>query len=298
MNVEDLSEQVPKRNLQPVAVENILAWLRAKKRTWNRNRKKVQKLDQSNVVILRYPKSGVTWLRMMMTNVYQSRFGATGGEIVGRSAFHATRKYIPDVFVCMNNFGLTKSELEAKLANKKIILLLRDPRDVAISSYFSNAKRSTKVERIARKVPDTVGIDGPYQFAINPDFGMPRIIDFMNYSFAIVRHHPSALIVRYEDLRKDTARAFAPVMRFLFPDVTDGEIRDAVLATDFDRMKISEAEGSFGLDLLKPGIKGDSDSFKVRRGKVGGYADYLTAAQKLHLDSIVSGTLDPEIGYN
>ena len=95
----------------------------------------------------------------------------------------------------MDNFGLARSDLKARLASKKVILLLRDPRDVVTSHFFSFSKRATKIERIVSKVPDTVEADGPYEFAISPDYGMPRIIDFMNYWFDAVRDHPSALIV-------------------------------------------------------------------------------------------------------
>lgn len=272
--------------------------LRAGFRTWRRNRKKLQRLNAADVVLLRYPKSGVTWLRVMITNVYSSSLGVTGREIVGRSAFHAMHKHIPNLFVCMDNFGMPHGELEKRLTEKKVILLLRDPRDVVISHYFSFAKRASVIERIAYKVPDTVTADGPYQFAINPEFGMPRIIEFMNTWYKAAKRHPSAMIVKYEDLRADTVGAFTPVMRLLVPEASDKQIEDAVAAAQFNRMKSMEASGSFGLDILQPGSKDDSNSFKVRRGKVGGYGDYLTPEQKQHLDRMVAETLDPAIGYS
>lgn len=276
--------------------------LRAKLRTWRRNRqrdrKKLKKLKGSDIVLLRYPKSGVTWLRVMITNVYRSSIGSAGPEIVGRSAFHAAHKEIPNVFVCMDNFGLPQPELERRLKRKKIILLLRDPRDVVISHYFHISKRAANIAWIASNGPDAVAGEGVYQFAINPEFGMPRIINFMNYWFAAARRHPSAMIVKYEDLRRDTVGAFSPVMRLLLPGSTDKQIEEAVAAAQFDRMKSMEAAGSFGLDILAPGIKDDSNSFKVRRGKVGGYADYLTTEQKQHLDQMVAQTLDPAMGYS
>jgi len=267
-------------------------------RTWRRNQKKLKRLRQSEVVLLRYPKSGVTWLRVMITNVYRSRYGEMKPGIVGRSAFHAGQQAIPNLFVCLDNFGVARPDLEARLADKKVILLLRDPRDVAISHYFSFAKRASKIERTAYNVPDTVEAEGPYEFVINSVYGMPRIIDFMNYWFDAIGRHPSALIVRYEDLRRDTPAAFTPAMKLLLPDVSPEEIQNAVASADFSRMKQMEAEGSFGLDILKPGIKTDSDSFKVRRGEVGGYADYLSSEQKAAVDRIVKETLNSKIGYD
>jgi alcohol sulfotransferase len=187
---------------------------------------------------------------MMITSVYRDRLGIEGTEIVGRSAFHAAEKNLPNLFVCMDNFGMARPELEQRLADKKVILLLRDPRDVVISHYFSFAKRATAVERAAFEVPDSIESEGPFRFATNSTYGMPRIIDFMNYWFNAVRRHPCALNVRYEDLRQNTEAAFMPVMRFLLPDASASEIERAVAACSFERMKEMEAAGSFGLDLL------------------------------------------------
>ncbi len=284
-------------SMQSIRTGTAFNRLRAKWRTWRRNRHKLKRLETCDVVLLRYPKSGVTWLRVMITNVYRKSLGATGHEIVGRSTFHDAHKQIPNLFVCLDNFGLAKPELENRLKDKRVILLLRDPRDVVISKYFSVTKRASEIERVANNVRDAA-VDGPYRFAINPDVGMPHIISFMNYWFEAAQRHPAAMIVKYEDLRSDTVGAFARVMRLLAPGTTDEEIREAVEAAQFDRMKNLEAKGSFGLDILKPGIKNDSESFKVRRGKVGGYADYLTPEQKQHLDEMVAQTLNPAIGYS
>lgn len=266
-------------------------------RNWSRNRKKLRKLAEADVVILRFPKSGVTWLRVMISNVYKKRFGLGEGELVGRSAFHSARRDLPNVFVAMDNFGVPRDDLKSRMAGKKIVLLLRDPRDVVISLFFTFAKRSSKIERRSYGVPDSVEADGPFAFANNPHYGMIKIIEFMNYWAAAVRLRPETLMVRYEDLKANTEEQFAAVMKFIQPDVMADEIRAAVEAADFDRMKEKEAQGAFGLSILKPGVEGDGESFKVRRGKIGGYADYLTAEQKAALDEMVKAHLDPALGY-
>jgi hypothetical protein len=272
--------------------------LRVKARNWMRNRKKLGKLRKADVVILRYPKSGVTWLRVMISNAYRTRFHLNDKELVGRSDFHRSWPDLPNIFVSMDNFGVPKEELERRMTGKKIVLLVRDPRDVVISHYFTFVKRSSEIERLSYGVPATVEADGPFAFAINPDYGMIRIIEFMNYWSAAVRRHPSALMVRYEDLRANTEGQFAPVMKLIQPDVTPEEIHQGVMAGDFERMKHKEAQGSFGLTILNPGTDGDAESFKVRRGKVGGYADYLAPEQKVVLDDMVKTRLDPALGYS
>jgi hypothetical protein len=49
---------------------------------------------------------------------------------------------------------------------------------------------------------------------------------------------------------------------------------------------------------VKPGDEGNPDSFKVRRGKVGGYRDYFTPEQVRIVDAMVDEVLDPSFGYS
>jgi hypothetical protein len=42
----------------------------------------------------------------------------------------------------------------------------------------------------------------------------------------------------------------------------------------------------------------DPLSFKVRRGKVGGYKDHFDALQAVEIESIVNASLDPQFGYS
>ena len=73
----------------------------------------------------------------------------------------------------------------------------------------------------------------------------------------------------------------------------DEELLDATVEfASFDNMKAMERGNRFDRKLLRPGDPGDPGSFKVRRGKVGGWVEYLSeedtrlieaAASKLRL---------------
>jgi hypothetical protein len=64
-------------------------------------------------------------------------------------------------------------------------------------------------------------------------------------------------------------------------------------------MRKLEASAAFGRDdrRIVPGEASNPESFKVRRGKVGGYRDYLSPEQAAALDQLVSGRLSPAFGY-
>ena len=52
-------------------------------------------------------------------------------------------------------------------------------------------------------------------------------------------------------------------------------MQDLLASSSFDKLKDKERRNAFNSYRLSPGNPGDSDSFKVRRGKVGGYRDYF-----------------------
>jgi hypothetical protein len=49
---------------------------------------------------------------------------------------------------------------------------------------------------------------------------------------------------------------------------------------------------------MQPGDTRDPDSYKVRRGKIGGYQDYFTPEQVAEIDAIVAQQLSPTLGYS
>jgi len=60
-----------------------------------------------------------------------------------------------------------------------------------------------------------------------------------------------------------------------FGPVDEDLLQASVEFSSFDHMKDMERQGSVGRRLLSPGDVQDPESFKVRRGVVGGHADYL-----------------------
>jgi len=61
----------------------------------------------------------------------------------------------------------------------------------------------------------------------------------------------------------------------------------------FARLRAAEASGElahrYGPYLL-PGDRNDGESFKVRRGVVGGYVDYLSEADQSYCESVLAET--------
>lgn len=66
-----------------------------------------------------------------------------------------------------------------------------------------------------------------------------------------------------------------------------------------ENMKKMEQQRAFRLSgrKLLPGDRNNPDSFKVRRGKVGGFSDYFDENQSNSIEQLLQETLQPVYGY-
>jgi hypothetical protein len=71
----------------------------------------------------------------------------------------------------------------------------------------------------------------------------------------------------------------------------------ALAFSEFENMRKLEAAGAFDSKILKPGDVTDPESFKVRRGKVGGYREYLSDEDQRYAEEVMK-LLDPRFGYS
>jgi hypothetical protein len=139
-----------------------------------------------------------------------------------------------------------------------------------------------------------------YDFISGEAAGIPKIIGFMNAWAHDMDRFPQIMILKYEDLRADGPNQLRKLLNFLGQSPTDADIEDAVSYASIDNMRRLERENSGKLmanSRLKPGDANDPSSFKVRRGKVGGWRDYLTAEQVENIDHMVETDLKPIFGY-
>jgi hypothetical protein len=58
-----------------------------------------------------------------------------------------------------------------------------------------------------------------------------------------------------------------------------------------------ERDNEFTRSWLKAENVNDDESFKVRRGKIGGYSDYLDADEIAIIDDKINTSLSPVFGY-
>jgi hypothetical protein len=267
---------------------------------WVKGRHEFRKLRQADYVIVSFPQSGRTWLRTMLTRFYQARYGIDEMRLLGLKNLNRLDPQIPKVFFTHDHYirdytGHRESKVD--FAGKKIVLLVRDPRDTAVSSYHS-LKYRPNPGRKGLNLIEAEGENAPAPFEYM-QFRAGWAVDFMNSWQSELADGERRLLVRYEDLRAEPEVHLERVLEFLGAAPSAAEIAEAVAFASFDNMKQLEESAAFGSGdrRIVPGESSNPDSFKVRRGKVGGYRDYLSDEEAAVLDELVAARLAPAFGY-
>ena len=266
---------------------------------WLRGREAAGRLRRAEVVVVSDAKSGRTWLRVMLSRVYQQRHDLPETALLKLDNLHRRAAEVPRVFFTHDNdLGkyLGTRDPAVCYAGKKVVLLVRDPRDVAVSMYFQWTHRmaaSKKVFSARDRREMTVS-----EFVLGEGGKIRMSIDFLNRWARALPRMPDVLVLRYEDLRRDPAGRLGEVLAFMGTPARAQELAAAVAYADLEAMRAREARPGSGTPRrLRPGDQGNRESFKTRRGKIGGYRDYFTDEEVARLDAIVARRLAPVFGY-
>jgi Sulfotransferase domain len=280
---------------------------------WRRRRRRARKrlhmLREADLVILSLGKSGRTWLRAMISNLYHQRYGVPEDRLIRFDDFHQHNPAIPRILFTHDLPGDPWNQRrrwrqheradKEPFHGKRVLLLARDPRDVAVSMYFHYAKRSTPKTRARLGLPEDMIRDLPVaDFMLGSRGGrLAHYVDVLNTWAARLRALPGSLMVRYEDLRADPERELQRIAdEFLDGGFTTEHIQRAVAFASLESLREKERQGFFASARLRAGDPSDADSYKVRQGKVGGWRVYLTAEQAVRAEAILA-RFDPAFSY-
>jgi hypothetical protein len=258
---------------------------------WNLTRKR-DRFREADVVVLSLGKSGRTWLRVMLHQALSLELeipfdpirlepGTSGAPRIAYS--HELATHLRDASLAHQLVG--KSILPRSISDRKrIVLLARDPRDVVISSYFHKKERSRKTDCSLEA------------FLRHPRWGIEGLVEILNLWRRRFATHPRCHWLSYEGLQVDPQGELLRLTGAIGAPVRPEVARAAVEAARFDKMKAAEAAGTFENMRLRPGDPSRPDSFKVRRGRVGGYREDLGPESIAYVDAAVA-RLDPFYGY-
>jgi len=261
------------------------------------------------LLILGHPKCGNTWLRTMLSRLYQVRHALDDHLIVKSDELAQAHPAAPRLLAtngCYSYEGIVGRVLAADaplsdLHQRKAVRLVRHPSDIAVSWYLQFVKRQSAAKRELINHGLVHPIDhrtiSMWDFVMHGDIGLRFLIDYLNTWERNTARMPCAITLHYEDMRARPAEALQRVVDLLDPSFTREEVAGAVDFGSFDNLRKLEIAGFFGRGGLARRDPSDPDTFKVRRGKIGGYRDYFSPQQVAEMDALVAARLSPTLGY-
>lgn len=213
--------------------------------------------------LVSYPKSGNTWVRFLLANLMYPN------EAVG---FANINRLLPAPGVLSKRFlrslprpRVLKSHEPFDVRFRKVIYLVRDPRDVAVSEYHFDLKKryiepDVTLERFVKRfiAGETSSYGSWWEHAAS--------------WIAARQDNPSFLLVRYEDLLEDSIGETRKIAEFLGIQADNERLQAAVDRSSADRMRTLEKQQA---DQWT-GTKGTRKEIPfVRAAKSGGWKETL-----------------------
>jgi hypothetical protein len=275
----------------------IRSWMPGPLKRWYAHR-------NTDVYLISYPKCGRTWLRLMIGRAIAQHFGLPEDE---ETLFIRWKKrplpQVPWITVVHDDRPMLKAPEElqtskAKYQDKRVIFLVRDPRDVIVSSYFEMKNRGQLFGDNPYENRKAVFEGSLPEFICNKTGGFETILRYYNI-WAENRNIPSGfLLVRYEDLKTNAQHELRRIIDFLeLEPIPDGILAEAVEYASFENMRKMESQGQFKSGILKPADQSNQESYKTRKGKVKGFAEHLDEADIACLNQAMREKLSAYFGY-
>ncbi len=267
------------------------------------------KAHRASFLIIGHPKSGNTWLKVMISRLYQLRYDLPESKLINTDEFARKIPEIPRL-AATNGYYSYEGEVgkllsvgapDNPLRHKPVLFLARNPIDIAVSWYHQFTKRQSraKQELINHWIEHPVDrrTVGMWEFVRHSDIGLPSLIEFQNTWARNVADLPRGMMARYEDLRAEPVTTLHAITRHMGEDFSEEEVRAAVEWGSFDNLQKLETKGTFSQGGMKLVDAGDPSTYKVRRGKVDGYREDFDAEQVAELEALVRDNILPELGY-
>jgi hypothetical protein len=234
--------------------------------------------------IVSYPKSGNTWTRFLVASLihHQEPMTFLKADKVIPSIDTQSRRY----FKSLPRPRVIKSHFPFDPTYKRVIYIVRDPKDVAVSQYHYQIKR--KVLQDGHPIDEWIGRYVAGETCPYGSWG-----ENVGSWLAARQHDPGLLWLRYEDMIRQTDAELIKIARFLGIDPAPERIQWAVGQSTADRMRKLEQKEAGQWESTKDTRK---DKFFVRSAKAGEGKATLSPAAIAQIES-AWGPLMRWLGY-
>lgn len=259
----------------------------------------LEDMPHRDAYVVGYPKVGNTWFQIMLRMALVRYYGLDD-EWLSKVIYPQIAiddpppAPVPHIELTHDMTSFPEGEYATvqrdhrRYRGKPVVLLIRDPKDALVSLYMHYTYRDEATPY--RGTPDEMVLDR--------EFGLDKYLQFYRTWYRHRRWPSGIHLVRYEDMRANTAAVFRGAAEFLgMTGISDAIIDECVAFGSFDNMRRMEEENTLGLPALAPSPRGAPGGYKVRRGKVGGHIDHLSPASIAYIDARVRRELPAVYGY-
>lgn len=234
--------------------------------------------------LVSYPKSGNTWTRFLVANLLHQHEPVTFANIenIVPDNVKNTRKQLSRI----PRPRIVKSHEYFDCRYKKVIYIVRDPRDIVVSYYHYHLK--------TRVIEDGFPLD---QYVAR--FLRGEVDAYASWNENVVSWLATRggsdkfLFLRYEDMMQDPVAELRKIAAFLGLERTEGEVAQAVERSSADRMRELEKKQA---DVWINTKKTRKDIPFVRTARSGGWKESLPQHLVAEIESAWGSTMQ-KLGY-
>ena len=256
-------------------------------------------MSARDVIVTGYPKSGNTWLSRLVAELLALPAGAFVGD--GESEILPVDCASSTDDPCVRKSHYTVRELAQHLNPGRVIYVVRDPRDVAVSASHNFRKRFRVVpdNRMGDVMMRLPFLESVYDSLFGKRIRIQRMIHVLQHGRFDMRWcrvpwdvhvrdslESDCVVVRYEDMLSDPFQQCERILSHLGETRSKEHIEGAIHNQSFDVVKSrAQADGDASAEAF------------LRRGTGGQWRKRLTAHQKAVLSQSFADVLT-RLGYD